>query len=85
MKNVTLHELELLTGTSYQVLKELLAPGALFQMNRWPARSQPRFRIASTEASRLSGKALYKIQVQRLIDIRVVSGNKKRSGDCKCV
>jgi hypothetical protein len=26
MKNVTLHELELLTGTSYQVLKELLAP-----------------------------------------------------------
>jgi hypothetical protein len=31
MKNVTLHELELLTGTSYQVLKELLAPGALFQ------------------------------------------------------
>ena len=26
-----------------------------------------------------------KIQVQRLIDIRVVSGKKKRSGDCECV
>jgi hypothetical protein len=29
------------------------------------------FRIASTGASRLSGEALYKNQVQRLIDIRV--------------
>ena len=35
----------------------------------------------STEAPRLSGKALYKIQVQRLIDIRVVFGKKKRSGE----
>ena len=26
-----------------------------------------------------------KIQVRRLIDIRVVSGKKKRSGDCECV
>jgi hypothetical protein len=33
----------------------------------------------------LSGEALYKNQVQRLIDNHVVSGEKKRSGDCKCV
>jgi hypothetical protein len=33
----------------------------------------------------MSGGALHKIQVQRLIDIRVVSGKKKRSGNCKCV
>ena len=33
--------------------------------------------MASTETSRLSGEALHKNQVQRLIDIRVVSAEKE--------
>jgi hypothetical protein len=36
------------------------------------------FRIASTETSPLSGEALYKNQVQRLIDIRAVSAEKEQ-------